>query len=158
MTSNCDIDFLLDSKTTFRNQNIWGTPWVPKCGVWGFMYNSQEQANEKFSLIPDDTDILLSHSPPRGTLDIVSKKKYVLNEDTLNTELKRVPEEVGCPILAKHLERVRPKAHFFGHIHESHGWYFCQDQNRISVNASICDPLYSPDNKPIIVHYYYESN
>ena len=156
MTSNPDIDFLLDSGTTYRNQKIWGTPWVPQCGVWGFMYRTKEEAIDRFSLIPEDTDILLSHCPPHGVLDLASKKKYVFNEDTCETELKKVPEHFGCPFLAERVVKVKPKAHFFGHIHESSGWTQNEESGMLSVNSCICDPLYSPDNKPKIVNYYYE--
>ena len=155
MTSNSDFEFLLDSGTEFRGQKIWGTPWVPKCGVWGFMYSSEEDARSKFSMIPDDTDILLSHSPPFGKRDIASKKKYVFNDKTCATELKRVPVHCGCPVLAEEVSRIRPTVHFFGHIHESSGWIFDDQTGVLNVNTSICDPLYSPDNKPIIVNNYY---
>lgn len=50
--------------------------------------------------MPDDTDILLVHGPPKGHLDFGGK---------------------GCPNLLRELRRVRPSLVVFGHIHAGHG-------------------------------------
>jgi hypothetical protein len=51
--------------------------------------------------VPDDTDILLTHGPPRGHLDGFKRS--------------------GCTFLAKEVARVRPRLVVFGHIHIGYG-------------------------------------
>lgn len=55
--------------------------------------------------VPEDTDILVTHGPPLGLHDMVALGN----------------ERVGCPWLLKALERVRPRLHVCGHIHEGFG-------------------------------------
>ncbi|KAL8711238.1 MAG: hypothetical protein Q9220_004383 [cf. Caloplaca sp. 1 TL-2023] len=57
------------------------------------------------SVIPADVDIILTHGPPRGILDLSAS----------------TGETVGCQHLYRALERVRPVMHVFGHVHESAG-------------------------------------
>mgnify|MGYP003389852438 CR=1 FL=1 len=55
--------------------------------------------------IPDNTDILLTHSPPHGILDL-STRFFPHNN-------------AGCQSLFKEVSyRIKPKYHLFGHIHE----------------------------------------
>ncbi len=91
------IDYLCDSGTEFQNLKIWGSPWTrsfkgmnKKCKA--FTCHTEEQLGEKFALIPDDTDILITHSPPWTILD-----------RTIECE------QVGsAALLAHHIKRLRP--------------------------------------------------
>ena len=162
-----DCDYLCDSGTEFsyfidtlpeedegflpsgkRTLKIWGSPWTkrfpgmnPKC--MAFTVDTDEQLAEKWALIPDDTDILITHSPPFGILD-------------------RNFEEHHCGSLKLTLRaaEVEPKVHIFGHIHESYGDRgvsmskkrlpaFMEIAKTISVNASHVNERYHPVNKPI---------
>ena len=58
--------------------------------------------------IPENTDILITHGPPQGLHDEVD-------------EVYSGPRNVGCPHLRRAIERIRPRLHVFGHIHEGHG-------------------------------------
>ncbi|KAK4947640.1 hypothetical protein LTR10_013586 [Elasticomyces elasticus] len=51
-----------------------------------------------------EIDIMLTHGPPQGILDLTSTN-----------------EPVGCEHLRRAVERCRPRIHCFGHIHESWG-------------------------------------
>ena len=60
-----------------------------------------------WKLIPDDTDILITHGPPYGHGDKIATKNL---------------DHVGCKSLYEEvISRIKPKFHIFGHIHESHG-------------------------------------
>jgi hypothetical protein len=61
---------------------------------------------EIHSSIPPETEILLTHGPPRGILDTIYSG-----------------ENVGCEELITRLRGIRPRLHVFGHIHEAHGAY-----------------------------------
>ena len=154
VSTNPDFEYLNDSGTSFKGIKIWGTPWVRKCGVWAYMLDDDAHAHKVFAQIPSDTDILLSHSPTFGLLDIYNKRKFVFDEETNSTVKKRVPANLGCPILGEYVQKLVPKLHVFGHVHESYGWNHYQTGGTLSVNASSCTIDYSPDNKPILVNYY----
>ena len=97
-----------------RTLRVYGSPPTPKQGSWPFQYprvrplfvsNSSspapgEQADEIWSRIPPATDILITHGPPFGHLDI---------------------NNFGCYALLRALWRVRPRLHVFGHIHGGRG-------------------------------------
>src|SRR5262245_10841711 len=62
---NLPWTYLQDSGTHWEGWKIWGTPWQPWFFDWAF--NGDEYLLErKWSLVPDDTDILVVHGPPYG--------------------------------------------------------------------------------------------
>lgn len=81
-----------------------------------------------WKLIPDETEILVTHGPPQGHGDELSSKKGI---------------HVGCPSLREEvLNRIKPIVHIFGHIHEAHG--VSLEEGVTFINASICDRAYKP--------------
>lgn len=141
----CKYEFLYDSGSEFGGFKIWGTPWTktfegmnPKCKA--FTVDTEEELAEKFALIPDNIDILITHSPPHGILDKV--------EDYETGKIKNV----GSTALSKNLCRINPKLHVFGHIHESYGEVkplYNDIKCKIHfVNASQVNQYYRNINKP----------
>ena len=127
-----DVRFLSDSETTVGGLRFWGSPWQPEFFDWAFNLPRGAPLAEKWALIPDDVDVLVTHGPPHGVLD-----RTVHGAD------------VGCEELARAVERVRPRLHVFGHIHEAYG---ALDRGGTRfVNASTCDVRYRPVNAPIVV-------
>ncbi len=111
--------------------NFWGSPVTPEFYDWAFMKSRGMECKKVWIRIPDDTDVLLTHGPPKFILDLC-RNGYV-----------------GCEDLADEvLHRVKPKYHIFGHIHESYGQTNIKGIN--FINASICDGDYIPNNKPVI--------
>lgn len=106
---------------------VWGAPWTLTFGDW-FFEKDPEQIKEHWDLIPEDTDILVTHSPPFGILDRAERKMHV-----------------GCKALKEATNRVKPKLHVFGHIHECSGKRHGKDTT--SVNASYVDERYRPRGK-----------
>eukprot|EP00913_Durusdinium_trenchii_P027205 g25525.t1 len=62
---------------------------------------NEAAAVAKWSEIPDQLDVLVTHGPPYGILDTVKRDIHA-----------------GCPELLKRVQQVAPQFHFFGHIHE----------------------------------------
>jgi Icc-related predicted phosphoesterase len=140
------VDYLCDSGTEFEGLKIWGSPWTktfpgmnPHC--MAFTCETEEELAIKFSLIPEDIDILITHSPPFGILDETIKA-----------------ESVGSTELLKVSVAIKPKIHVFGHIHEAYGkneviWYNdtikMYDRHTKYINASHVNEYYRPVNKPI---------
>ena len=83
---------------------IFGTPYCSIFGHWAFMVND-ETLEKKFSQIENDVDILLSHDSPNI---------YGLG-DVTEGPFKR--EGSGNPILARHIERIKPLILHTGHFH-----------------------------------------
>ena len=122
--------YLEDTGTTINGLKFWGSPWQPAFNNWAYNLDTAAELQEKWALIPEDTDVLITHVPPWGTLD-------------------RLPDSLplGCQELAARLEVIRPKAHFFGHIHSGYGMR--ETEHTVYINAAILDEHYMLANDPI---------
>jgi predicted phosphohydrolase len=115
--------YLEDSGVTINGITFWGSPWQPWFYDWAFNLRRGPELAAKWALIPTDTDVLITHGPPHGVLDVVRD------------------EHVGCAELMKRLGSLNPRLHVFGHIHEGAGQE--GSGSTIFVNASICDAQYN---------------
>lgn len=143
-----EFTYLQDSGTKFDGLKIWGSPWtLPFCD-WHFMLPPDE-IKKKWDLIPDDTDILVTHGPPFYVLDSIHVHEF----DLQRMQKCESTKYLGCRHLREALDRVKPKLHVFGHIHGGYGQclYKHQGPNTICVNAAIMNERYEPVNKPIRV-------
>jgi Icc-related predicted phosphoesterase len=129
-----DFYYLCDSGMEFEGLKIWGSPWTikfkgmnPHC--MAFTIDTEEELAEKWALIPDDVDILVTHSPP-----------FTIHDSTVSGK------QVGSTsLLAELLTRIKPKLHVFGHLHESYGQ--CEMWERTQfVNASFVNEYYQAVN------------
>ena len=77
------------------------SPWQPEYGDMAFNYPREQ---DHFAGFTPRADILVTHGPPWGVLDMVDGS-----------------ESVGCQSLRTAVRRVSPKLHVFGHIHEGYG-------------------------------------
>lgn len=108
---------------------IYGSPWTPKFFDWAFMKND-EDLKPHWDAIPDDVDILITHGPPRGMLDLTREKVYA-----------------GSASLASRINKsLRPKLHVFGHIHESYGQNTDYMSGVTFANVSLMNRDYDPIN------------
>lgn len=121
--------YLQDSEVELCGLRIYGTPWQPRFFDWAFNLDEPE-LDERFTRIPTGTDVLLTHGPARGSGDMTID---------LNS--------AGSPSLLKHVQRVRPRLHVFGHIHEGYGEY--DIGGTLSANVSHVDVSYRPANRPM---------
>lgn len=112
--------YLLDDYACIDGVKIYGSPWQPRFYDWAFNLKRGEDIARKWALIPDDTDVLVTHGPPWGFGDQVNYG----------------PQQVGCVDLLDAVHRVKPRLHVFGHIHEAYGVF--EDEDTTFVNASLC--------------------
>jgi predicted phosphodiesterase len=131
-TLPASLVFLHDSGCEVEGMRVWGAPWQPWFLSWAFNLPRGPELASKWALIPDATDILITHGPPHGILDRTSSG-----------------EAVGCEDLRRAIERVRPRVHAFGHIHEGYGTAFVD--GTMFVNASTCTLSYRPTNPAIVI-------
>jgi len=64
LLTNCT--YLEDSSVTIEGYKIHGSPWTPEFCGWAFMLENEKDMLKKWKMIPDDTDILITHGPPYG--------------------------------------------------------------------------------------------
>jgi Icc-related predicted phosphoesterase len=89
-------------------------------------------------MIPAGVDILMTHGPPRGILDGVTR----FNEDLYPSDESLFTKHLGCEALLEALGRVKPRFHVFGHIHEGYG--IVEKNGTTFINAAIMDGQYEP--------------
>lgn len=124
------VTYLNDSGVKIDNLNIWGSPIQPWFNNWAFNKMRGEEIKSHWDLIPNNTDILVTHGPPFEILD-----------QTI------IGESVGCEDLLEKVSAVKPKIHVFGHIHESYGLLDLNDTK--FINASVLDVGYNFSNLPV---------
>jgi len=133
------INYLQDSSVEIEGFNIYGSPWQPRFYDWAFNLMRGAELAEKWKLIPDDVDVLITHGPPNGILDEVPRKYWL--------------EKTGCEELRKRVEEIskigRLKLHVFGHIHSGYGT--AENFGVKFVNACSCDESYEPTQPPVVV-------
>lgn len=148
----CDkrgIHLLNDTGITVEGIKIWGSPVQPWFHSWAFNRARTEAEATRvhpwikphWDMIPEDTEILLTHGPPMGILDEVT----MVNGDSYDP-----PRLAGCEELLKRIKDTQIKLHVFGHIHEGRGFHY--DRYITYVNASSLDRMYYPESdKPMRV-------
>lgn len=122
---------------------IFGSPYTPEFCNWAFN-RKREELGKIWDTIPDDTDVLITHGPPKGILDSASRDKHV-------------SENVGCSALLKRVLKIQPKIHIYGHLHDNqdnknNGTFKFLEYKTIFANVSC---VKDGDNLPF-VHNGYE--
>lgn len=118
---------------------IFGTPYLEMWNGWAF--NRHPSILKKiFDTINPGMDILLTHAPPWGFCDV--------NEEN---------NHCGNKLVRQLVERVKPKMHLFGHIHEGHGVEKCMESGIIYSNGAFADEYYQPTNSSTVFFAQKES-
>ena len=141
------VNILIDRTIIINGIKIHGSPVTPFFFNWAWnravdpnpvLCRSKvmvvPEIKPHWDMVPDDVNILVTHGPPYGILDLL------IDGHT----------RVGCNHLMNRINELKElKLHVFGHIHYSSGeQYF----NGIKfVNASVCDEEYYPINPVRIV-------
>jgi predicted phosphohydrolase len=129
------VHCLADRGVEIEGVKIWGSPWQPEFYNWAFNLPRGRALAERWALIPQDTQILVTHGPPYGILDEVPRGEKVGCQDLLDKVVE--------------LGQKQLKLHVFGHIHYSYGSYYMGAVQY--VNAAVCNESYRPVNPPIVV-------
>ena len=115
---------------------LYGSPWQPDFNMWAFnLPRNGEEMKSRWDAIPKDTDILITHGPPFGHLDIPGGQSVRL----------------GCEMLRHRVDEIKPKIHVFGHIHGSSGYYY--NGHTHFINASVLDERYNYTNLPLSIEW-----
>jgi len=130
---------LLNNATVLINESvevsglkIWASPTTPLANA-AFGISSAEERRRMYAQIPDDTDVLVTHSPPYGILDTAPGSGL----------------HSGCRELFDAVMRVKPRLHVFGHVHGAYGIF--QTDDTVFVNAALLGPHGDIDKPPIVL-------
>ena len=134
-----DTKLLLNNAIYLENESVqiegikfWGSPCSLEFHGWSFMGN-EERLAQIYQHIPENTDIVISHGPAFGILDVVGWKNQ------------------GSQALRYRIDEISPKYLISGHIHEDRG--FLQKEFTTYINASILDERYQFVHEPILFDY-----
>ena len=110
--------FLEDTLVEIGGLTIYGSPWCPDLSGFAY-YGTSAELLDRWKKIPNGIDVLITHTPPFGLLDLPTSGTVHL----------------GCPLLREELDRIRPRVHAFGHVHASHGMH--QTFGTHYINAAV---------------------
>ncbi len=128
---NNNITYLQDSGCEIDGVKFWGSPWQPRFFDWAFNLDRGADIRRYWDMIPDNTDVLITHGPPYGIGDACRNG------------------HVGCQDLLDVIRTIKPKVHISGHIHTGYG--VADSFGTKFVNASIMNDSYLPINDPIVI-------
>lgn len=98
------LNFLQDGSVALefrdgRRLNVYGAGDLPACGGDDFAFQYLREKHPWACRVPMDTDVLVTHTPPRFHRDL----------------------GLGCLGLLEEVWRVKPRLHVFGHVHCGRG-------------------------------------
>lgn len=97
------ICMLIDEQIIFDGIKFYGSPWTPQFGQWAYM-KARHKMDIIWQQIPSDTDVLITHGPPKGILDLTENRDHQL-------------EQCGDKSLLNFVNKLHIKYHLFGHVH-----------------------------------------
>ncbi len=131
LTDN-NLIYLNDTGVEIDGVLFWGSPIQPWYHDWAFNRPRGEVIKKHWDLIPINTNVLITHGPPFGILDLCSDGG-----------------RVGCHDLLESVKKIKPQINAFGHIHESYG---TDELDGIKfINASSLNKSYKQTNLPISI-------
>jgi Icc-related predicted phosphoesterase len=103
------VRFLIHEAMELHGLRLFGSPYTPEFFDWAYM-KDREELEHYWAEIPAETDILLTHGPPKGIRDVTRHWR------------SKEPIHVGSKKLTRHVtERIKPRIHAFGHLHDEAG-------------------------------------
>lgn len=128
-----NVIYLEDSGVEIEGVNFYGSPVQLPFMNWAFN-RPEPKLIQHWAAIPDNTDVLITHSPPYAIMDL---GRYNM-------------KHAGSPSLYYEVvERIKPKIHCFGHIHSDYGRKNIEDT--IFINASNLNDDYMCVNDPVLI-------
>jgi len=128
-----NVIYLEDEEVILDGIKFYGTPvQLPFCN-WAFN-KPEERLIDHWKVIPDDTDVLITHQPPHSIFDWSVYDNICTGSPSLYWEV---------------VERIKPKVHCFGHIHSGHGVKVIE--NTTFINASNLDEQYMCVYDPVLI-------
>lgn len=125
---------LIGERYEWKGWNIYGMPWVPYLSGWAYHMNAADEASI-VDRIPNNTDILVTHSPAYGVGDNVGF--FGVGSMELRDKITQYLFDL--------------KLHVFGHIHEDAGRHGLPARNTQFYNVTIKDAYYDHVYSPTVI-------
>ena len=135
--------YLEDKSTTIGGRLFYGSPWILKDDDWAFM-KPEQQLVRIWENIPTETDVLITHGPPRGMMDLFERKV-----ESAGDQGQFRSERIGSVSLRDAIERVQPAVHVFGHNHFDYGTV--RTNETMFINASLPKGRKGITHEPVVV-------
>lgn len=104
-TLSVNATVLIDEAVRIDGLKIYGSPMTPLYGG-AFGKSSTADRVRHWAGIPDDVDVLITHGPPQGVLDLSPGQREQMGDPELMARLKELPSL---------------RLHCFGHVHGGYG-------------------------------------
>ena len=138
MVKDAGAHYLEDSGIEIEGYKFWGSPITKWFHSWEWNRYPGKDIQKHWNMIPDDTQILLTHGQPYGILDLAptgfDEFENVGDHDLLD-RISKLPKLI---------------AHIGGHLHTPGGHQITVN-NVIYANAAICTEQHEPTNLPIVI-------
>lgn len=121
---DANVHYLRNSGIEIDGVKFYGVPMF-----MGDCVNGRQSRN--YANIPDDTEVIITHSPAYGILDF---------DDNIN---------YGSEDLLRAVSEINPRIHLFGHIHKQHG--ITTIGTTTFSNGAIMNEDYSTLNRPNLI-------
>lgn len=125
-----NVSILVDEAHTINGVKVWFSLWSNLFGDWAFM-EVESDLKRRYARIPEDTQIIVSHGPPKGYGDRIFWDRHYQNVGSTSL-LDRFAGLPNCSTLV------------CGHIHEAAGTYLIPGLPKQVINCSQVDEQYQP--------------
>lgn len=134
------IVYLQDSGYEYNGVTFYGTPWCPDLYRWAF-YGNHDRLTEIFRKIPQDVDVLLTHTP--GSMCNGTETSHFDNGET---------RSFGCSELTSAVFARNIRRWICGHIHTGNHEFSKLDNyaETLVANVSLIDESYMPAYTPTV--------
>lgn len=151
LLSKSTAKYLNNTEYVYEGTKFYGSPYTPSFHKQNWVFNADrgKEIAKEWAKIPSDVNVLITHGPPYGMLDIIPEA------------FKSSPDEDvhrGCvdlmDVIKKRLNHL--KLHCFGHIHEGPNGnitsWVSRKHSVMFSNGSILDNNYELTNiRPLII-------
>ena len=119
---DCVDTYYTNDIVNFNGISFFCSSYTLEFNNWNYG-KTEEELEKMYDYVPNDIDVFVTHGPPYGILD----------------------RGLGSKALLKLVQRVKPKVHIFGHIHNNLGDLRAIEKDGTKFyNVSICDDTYIP--------------
>lgn len=133
-----NVHFLSDTEINIKGLRIYGTPWVPIISYrWAFEAE-HDKLIEKFNMIPENVDVLITHAPPR------------IPNCNIDISIQTNNGPFGSSELTHAIFVKQPRYVFCGHIHTGYHKPI-KFENSTIYNVSRLDEDYEIAYEPTVL-------
>eukprot|EP00928_Gymnodinium_smaydae_P083334 TRINITY_DN6656_c0_g1_i2.p1 TRINITY_DN6656_c0_g1~~TRINITY_DN6656_c0_g1_i2.p1 ORF type:complete len:186 (-),score=30.92 TRINITY_DN6656_c0_g1_i2:67-624(-) len=143
LTGRAGVTYLENECIVIEGIKLYGSPMTPLIVLpfltpipMAFNLMNEDERINCWRQIPDDTDVLLTHGPPKGICDSALPGWHIGDDE-----------------LRARVFEVRPRFHVFGHVHQAYGaktHIYPDGFSTTFLNAATCTMQQRPSHAPVV--------